>query len=142
LGLAGPLRTLAQAGAALPLAERGVQMFPRRPDAWYELGMVQLDLGIQEAALEAFARAPAMNWPQNELIFEHQGAILCRLGRYEPALAMYNRALIFTPYNLTLLRGRLEALRTIGREREAKQTEAQLRPIEEAQERRQKTRPW
>jgi hypothetical protein len=55
---------------------------------------------------------------------------------------MYDRALIFTPYNLTLLRDRLKALRAMGRQAEAEQAEAQLRPIEEAQERWQKTRPW
>lgn len=141
-GRCGLLRKQGRYAEALPLAERGVQMFPRRPDAWYELGMVHLGMGDQEAALEAFAQAPAWNWPQNELIFEHQGTMLCQRGRYEEALAMYERALVFTPYNLTLLRGRLEALRAVGRQGEAEQAEAQLRLIEEAQERWQKTRPW
>lgn len=136
------LRKQGRYAEALPLAERGVQMFPRRPDAWYELGMVHLGMGDQEAALEALAQAPAWNWPQNEWIFEHQGAILCQLGRYEEALAVYEQALIFTPYNLTLLRGRLEAFRALGRPVEAEQAEAELHPIEDAQERWQKTRPW
>jgi tetratricopeptide (TPR) repeat protein len=57
------LRKQGRYAEALPLAERGVQMFPRRPDAWYELGMVQLGMGNQEAALEAFAQAPAWHWP-------------------------------------------------------------------------------
>src|SRR5262249_48982655 len=81
------LRKQGRSAEALPLAERGVQMFPRRPDAWYELGMVQLGLGHQEAALEAFAQAPMWNWLENTLIFEQQGEILCRLGRFEEALA-------------------------------------------------------
>ena len=113
------LRKQGHYAEALPLAEHGVQTFPKRVDAWYELGMVQLGLGNQEAALEAFAHAPEMNWPQNELIFEQQGELLSRLGRYEEALALYERALTFTPDNLKLLRGRLEALRALGQQAEA-----------------------
>ena len=136
------LRKQGHYAEALPLAEHGVQTFPKRVDAWYELGMVQLGLGNQEAALEAFAQAPAMNWPQNELIFEQQGELLSRLGRYEEALALYERAITFTPDNLNLLRGRLAALRALGQQAEAGQAEATLWQREEIQEQLRKSWPW
>lgn len=142
LGRCALLRKHGRYPEALSLAESGVHWFPNAVDGWYELGMVQLGLGNLEGALEAFTQAPVRGAPQNELIFEQQGEILCRLGRYEEALALYDRALPFTPSNLTLRRGRLKTLRALEHQAEAEQAEAELRQQEEVQERVQKAHPW
>ena len=87
-------------------------------------------------------RRLARDGPQNEHDFEKQGELLFRLGRYEEALALYEHALTFTPDNLKLLRGRLEALRALGQQVEAEQAEAELRQDKERENRWQKTRRW
>lgn len=143
LGRCQMLRKLGRYEEALALAEQGVHMFPKAVVSWYELGVIQLDRGNLEAALDAFEQAPLRGAGlHDEQAFEKKGEVLFRLGRYEEALALYDHALPFTPHNLTLLSGRLEALRALGHQVEAEQAEAELRQDKERENRWQKTRRW
>jgi arylsulfatase A-like enzyme/Tfp pilus assembly protein PilF len=72
---------------ALPIARQAVALRPDRADAWGVLGSVQLSLGNDEAAAEAYRRALGLD-PRDRISGLNLASALERLGRLEEAAAL------------------------------------------------------
>jgi len=120
---------------AWPRLLAAAQKNPSLPDLFALLGFAAFDLGKLEAALEYLERASA--WASMpEAVATHRGAALCRLGRFEEALAPLREAIeidelgdfsgwarLFLARSLVALGRKREALRAL---RELLATEGDL----------------
>jgi protein-disulfide isomerase/Tfp pilus assembly protein PilF len=116
LGATAQARTALWA-ADLPLWEDAARKAPESPEAWYNLGHFREDAGNTAGALEAFARAAALD-PRHAFAASHASTLLLRAGRWDEARPLAERAAALVPgaydplYNVGFLRlvGREPAL--------------------------------
>lgn len=96
-----------------------VTAVPQAPDAWHELGLLQVEAGRPEAAVEFVERAIALA-PTNAAYQSNLGAIFRKLERSDEALACFERAVQLSPApSAPMLSNLALALKSAGRESEA-----------------------
>nr|BBH93279.1 hypothetical protein KTA_14780 [Thermogemmatispora argillosa] len=142
------LRKVGRAQEAVRVLEEEARR-GRAPDdrLWYELGRGYQEQGEEQEALEALERGLAVPFGRRRFSWElylRQGQVLAKLGRQEEALAAYEGGLRWLSGGLELWRGKLEALRALGREEEAEEAERKVRRLEaaEAAEKRREKPPY
>ncbi|GAB4379947.1 MAG: hypothetical protein Kow00121_35140 [Elainellaceae cyanobacterium] len=115
---------LAQSGqlpAAILLGQQLVQQHPEFASAWDLLGLLLLQQGCPQEALQALQQAIALNSNQANF-YDHIGVVYCSLGNFKQGIQAYQQAIALNPaavdttYNLGL------ALQKVGRLNEALQT--------------------
>ncbi len=91
---------------------------PQNFTALHMLGIVKMQQGQPAQAVDWFAAAVKAD-RQSDAAFANYGMALAALGRFEDALASYERALAINPRNSDALRNRGDALCDLGRRDEA-----------------------
>lgn len=61
--LAQPLRAMGRSQEALDAMRKSVQADPNQPEDWYNLGLLESDLGDKKSAIEAFRKSIALDQP-------------------------------------------------------------------------------
>jgi len=74
----------------------GVRLDPRRADAWHSLGMMALETGQLESAVDCLGRA-AMLDDRQPVFLNHLGVAFARLEQYDKAIDCYRKACELDP---------------------------------------------
>jgi len=93
-----------QAGSPRPVelqeAERQlrevVRLDPRRAEAWHSLGLMAMETGRREAAIECLGRAATLE-DRQPIFFNHLGIAFARMGQHDKAIDCYRRACELDP---------------------------------------------
>jgi tetratricopeptide (TPR) repeat protein len=99
-------------------AERIYQKYDTRFDALYLRGIIALQTGRIDLAIELFGETIALK-PDHAEAYGNRGAALAHQRRFPAALADYNRAIALTPDNATVHINRGAAQSALGHDEEA-----------------------
>lgn len=110
-----------QEAEAIPNYRRALELGldgDRRANAWAWLGSSLRITGQPKEALECFAKAESMGYPQAKVL-GFRGLALIALGRHAEALVAFDKAIRLEPEAPDYWRGRVRSLRHLGRRAEA-----------------------
>ena len=100
------------------LYRRVIEIDPRNADAWYLLGMIAREKGMNDSAVEMIERAHRYQRPQ-AISLNHLGEAYVALGRFPEARKCFARALAIKPGDAELHRNLGSALSMLGKSAEA-----------------------
>lgn len=89
-------RALGRLRDSIESCRRAVQLVPRVPEAWNNLGSMLQQSGQPQEALGALQKAVELR-PNFPAAYSNLGNVLVRLGRIEEAIASYSRAIEIDP---------------------------------------------
>jgi tetratricopeptide (TPR) repeat protein len=125
------LREMGRYEEALASAEHLVQIKSIAYFSWRELGLSHAALGHTQEALAAFEQAWKKGGGGLPEIPQGVGDMLYQLGRYEEALAAYERAISGRQGPIGLWRGKAKTLRALGRIKKAEAAEQEIQRMEQ-----------
>ena len=90
------LRTVGRFNDAEDSSVRSLQAKPDFPEAYLNLGLIYVDLGLLDSAYRAFERAEKIAPANAEVVF-HQGVTLLKQEKFELALCCFLRVILIEP---------------------------------------------
>lgn len=124
---AARLEHLGRLADAASVYERILARWPDLPDCWYNLGLLQRNLGRFDEALASYAQALARGIRQPEEVHLNRGVILAdHLRQDAPAERELRAALALNPRYLPALRNLANLHEDLGRREEALATYARI----------------
>jgi tetratricopeptide (TPR) repeat protein len=91
---------------ALKSTNEAIENNPKSFEAWYNKGIVLLNMSKYEEARDAYDKADKLR-PNNQLVLTNRGITLARQGKYQDALNDFERVLNLNPNN-EIVRGERE----------------------------------
>lgn len=116
------LQALGRREEALTSAEHLVEIRSEIPSSWYELAIAHTFLGQNEKAAQAIEHClvlGGLGGADYANIYQLKGEVLFKLGRYDEALAAYERGLRIGALHRSLWLGKINTLQMLGRNEEA-----------------------
>ena len=84
------------ARSALPLFQRAVELDPKHPQAWNDLGLAYLQLGQLDEAVSSFRKQIGIN-PSSEHSYDYLGVALQQQEKYDDAADAYRKQIALNP---------------------------------------------